>query len=131
MTATTQRGRDAIANLTLHGHKVKCPNYNIPTGDIINTHLRKYIGPFNVRMLQATHVAASIAWHMRAQGFEETLAFEDVIEERLATTACGEALETAIWANPWGCNAGLVLANLAARVWAPHRQRRTGKHVTG
>ena len=37
MLATTQTSRNALAKLTLHGHKVTCPAYTILTGDVIST----------------------------------------------------------------------------------------------
>ena len=61
MMATTQKSRDELRKLVLHGHKVSCPNYTILTGDVVSTHLRKYTEPGNQRILAATCTAARIS----------------------------------------------------------------------
>ena len=49
--ATTQKSRDALTSVVLHGRKVSCPAYTVLTGNVISTHLRKYIAPANQWML--------------------------------------------------------------------------------
>jgi hypothetical protein len=61
MMTTTQKSRDKLKQLSLHGHKVSCPNYTILTGDVVTTHLRKYTEPGNQRILEATCTAARIS----------------------------------------------------------------------
>ena len=41
MMATTEKSRDALKKVVLHGHPVSCPAYTVLTGDVITTHLRK------------------------------------------------------------------------------------------
>jgi hypothetical protein len=99
MMATTQKSRDKLKQLTLHGHKVSCPDHTILTGDVISTQLRKFTEPSNQRILAATCTAARIS---RAP-----------VDKQLKVKAIGTAaIPKAIFATQWNIPSFPALSKL-------------------